>query len=153
MSEPSLAEVADKTVDRLASGVKAIADAAQKVAPRAWEVAVRQQRVEATVELSFSLLSALVIAAAAVFTARNYRRWVRLFQADMHAKDRRRYPTITPVEPTGDEDAFPVHLVCGLVAVATLTLFPTALKCAADALIVLSNPEYYAAKELIGAIR
>ncbi len=153
MSEPNLADVASKTVDHITGGIKAIADAVQKMAPRAWELAVRQQRVESTVDLVMSALGFVLSAVALVVIFRNYQRWVDRARGLAHAKNRRRYPTITPAEPTGDEDAFIVQLPCGVVAVLSVAILFSSIDSATGAVVRLSNPEYYAAKALLEAIK
>lgn len=46
MSEPTIASVLDKSIDKLSGGAAEIAKAAKQVAPHAWEAAVRQQVIE-----------------------------------------------------------------------------------------------------------
>lgn len=64
MNEPTWAEVADKTVDHIANGVQQIASTVEKLAPGAWEIAVRKQRIEGAVDLAIGVAILLVIALA-----------------------------------------------------------------------------------------
>lgn len=61
MSDKNFAD-ADKAVDKMANGFDAIAQAVNKVAPHAWELAVREQRIDAVT----SLVSCGVLVAAAL---------------------------------------------------------------------------------------
>lgn len=64
MTEPSFADVADKTVDHIANGVQQIADAVGRLAPGAWEIAVRYQVRSGLVDLTFGVIGALAAAHA-----------------------------------------------------------------------------------------
>lgn len=153
MSDETFAGVASKTVDHIAGGVKAVADAAQKIAPRAWEIAVRQQRIEASVGIASAGFVTLVALVAIVYVARSYRDWVSVERAKRHAMDRRRYPAIAPAEPTGHEDALLVQApAIAVVAVASLAIV-CALVCASQDAVRLANPEYYAATALLEAVK
>lgn len=151
--EKSMADVADKTVEHIASGIKGLADAVQKVAPHAWSVAVRQQVVEAWTGLALCALGLVVSVTIAVVVAKNYARWVHKARENDHAEDRIRYPSITPLEMTGFEDATAAQAPCFIALGAAFILFVPCLISAADHVNQLCNPEYYAAKTLLGAVR
>lgn len=52
----SLAEVADKTVDHIANGVQQIAATVEKLAPGAWDIAVRQARISGYLDVAVGLI-------------------------------------------------------------------------------------------------
>lgn len=66
MSEPTIASVLDKSIDKLSGGAAEIAKAAKQVAPHAWEVAVRQQVIEGYCFFGLFFLFALVALVLAV---------------------------------------------------------------------------------------
>lgn len=126
MSETTIAEVADKAVDHIANGVQQIATAVEKLAHGAWEVAVRQQRVEGIVDAA---LGVVIIAAACICA-----KWVWRALADVDEIDRQVGRGFT------------------VVGVTILTLFCT-LNLVRHGILHASAPEYYAAMNLVEMVK
>jgi hypothetical protein len=129
ITDPTSADAANKAVDSLVNGTKAIAAAVQKIAPHVWEVAVSQQRLEAYSEMGAALFSLAVGLVLAALLWRN-REW---FFSGGGYSDR----------------VFGLGICCFIVsgsivisAIVAINLIPR-----------VSNPEYYAAKALLEAVR
>lgn len=126
MSDPTLAEVADKTVDHIANGVQQIAATIEKLAPGAWEIAVRQHRTEGIVDVIIGVFFVIVFVVVATFT------W-RAFQACNNDADR------------GAGRLLTATICTGLIGIFVGTqIRPGVLE--------WTNPEYYAAQAIIAAV-
>jgi hypothetical protein len=147
MTDKTIADVLDHGIEKLSGGAAEIAKAAKQVAPHAWEVAVRQQVVEACVDLASCLL--LTVAAALLL------KW-----GMRYAGEKRFYSSetgdFTEEKPTrSDKKGF----ASGRSVVASIALFAAAVCAfgtfltAQSALMQLSNPEYYAAKAILEAVK
>jgi hypothetical protein len=53
--EKTIADVADKVVDRVSGGIEQIAEAAKKLAPGAWESVVRAWRIGGILDVSIGV--------------------------------------------------------------------------------------------------
>lgn len=60
MTDKSIADVLDNTVNQLSNGVQALGDAIQKVAPNAWKIAVHQQQLLGEKDLVIGLLGLIL---------------------------------------------------------------------------------------------
>lgn len=149
MSDPTFADVANKTVDHIFDGVKGVSAAVQKVAPHAWEIAVRQQRLEAVI----GGIGAALLAVAALTAARFIINKIPAFREGICRSERRRYPSLC----AGKEDSelnvtvevFPFYALAGFcVGCAAIALY-----CCGCSVLQLANPEYYAAKALLEAVK
>lgn len=126
MTDTTLVDVADKALDRIANSTRLIVDAVQKVAPHAWELAVRQQRIDAMVgivEAGVWIVAAIVVTIVLVRT-----RWWASLQT---------------------ESGF----AYGVTNAAALVAFGLAANCLGDNLMQCANPEFYAAKELLEMVK
>lgn len=125
MNDKNMADVADKAVDKLANGFNAIAAAVNKVAPHAWDLAVRQQRIDAVT----SLVSCGVLVAAALILLWISSKWWR--------------------SENEDRSGFSISsaVVCACFCVLILAFWVP--KYAHRYL----NAEYFAAKEILEAVK
>lgn len=130
MNEKNMADVADKAVDKIAGGIEAIAKAVEKVAPHTWEVMVRQQIAEGIVSLSYVALAWLL-----VFVG------YRLI---------RRYTRKEGIDWSGPNPGSLGIMALGIFACVTLI---ATFGEAPEATRKFINPEYYAAKELLSAVK
>jgi len=126
MNEKTMADVLDKSIDKLSGGAAEIAKAAKQVAPHAWEVAVRQQAVEGVAD---ALTGAVCLVAIVVL-------------ARLAMKHRRRL-----------DDAGALEVAMLLGAFATVVLFGVGVCELRDGLLQVANPEYYAAKAILEAVK
>lgn len=121
-----MADVADKAVDR-------IVDALQKVTPRAWESALQQVHSEAVVSLL--QLAAFWVVLAATF------RWAYLLKASRGGD----------WDWDGGPNSASVAFLCawsGAVILIVASIFG-----AGESVLMLSNPEFYAAQRMIEAVK
>lgn len=138
MNEPkTIADVLDKSIDKLSGGAAEIAKAVKQVAPHAWEVAVRQQLVEAYVGMGVfvagcALLLVLIRVTRRIARSEDSGGRVRGYFGDS--------------EPSA---AAPFTLSAGLLAIV---LMIRAFWCVPDDVMQALNPEYYAAWEFINAV-
>jgi hypothetical protein len=134
MTDKTIADVLDKSVDKLSGGAAEIAKAAKQMAPHAWEVAVRQQVAEGWMSIACNAAwIAFVLAVATIFALLVRRHWARIRQ---------------------DDDLASGVVVGGTVGVAIALLTVCfAVDAATDAALKIANPEYYAAKALLGAAK
>lgn len=131
MSDPAFADAASKSVDHIADGVKALAEAAQKIAPHAWGIAVQQQRIQAMGNLALCLFVIIVLHTSA-------RGILRMVQAATE----------------GDHDQKITMMVAQIICLASAALAMIAV--AGNAVVDvqrLVNPEYYAAQALLEAVK
>jgi hypothetical protein len=141
VSEPTIASVLDKSIDKLSGGAAEIGRAAKQVAPHAWEVAVRQQVIEGTVHLTEALIAISAVVALAIYVLRNAKTW--------HAAVIKE--TTTSYRPEGDSFGFWMpFFFCAFLA---LMIFGVAIGSASNAVMQIANPEYYAAKALLEAVK
>lgn len=125
MTDKTFAEVADHAIDKLSGGA---AKALKQVAPHAWEVAVRQQVIEGAWTLGLSMALALGMATTIIWSLIAIKRnWSKIQEAG--------------AEP-----------VLMLLVLLLLPLF-AALDSARDGALQMSNPEYYAAKSILEAVK
>lgn len=132
MSDPTFADVASKTVDHIAGGVKALADAAQKVAPHAWEVAVKQQKIEGWTDIAMGVGVLAAVCAVAIVVPRI----IRLINKD-------------------DEEV-ESHVAFARLIVLVAALFVCGMAvntCLVEGAKRVANPEYYAATALLEAVK
>lgn len=144
MSDKNMADVADKAVDKLAAGVEQVAAAFKKVAPPAWDVMVRQQFVAGIVDLA-----AFAIGVVAVFVLA--RRAKTLAEQIVSRKIRGDVREVK--RGYVDHDADPTMAFPWLAAAVLLTVL-SAIKFVwwvPESVQQIVNPEYFAAKELLGA--
>lgn len=130
MSEKSAADVADKALDQVSGAIGAMADAAKKVAPHAWEVLVRQQVLDGWVTVGAWALC-LVLGVA-------YTRWASKDWSEKSPKD---------YLPFGLSGRAFFRAVTS--AVVWLCLFVGLMANVTDAVKQIANPEYYAIKDLL----
>jgi len=125
MTDKTIAEVLDKSIDKLSGGATEVAKTIKSMAPHAWEVAVRQQVLDGIVWcviwLVF-LVPTVVVARVAI----------RRFHDDK-------------ADPDGTISA---ALVAGFAA---LLLSMALLMDGRKAIGKIANPEYYAAMAILGA--
>lgn len=130
MTDKTIADVLDKSIDRLSGGASEIAKAAKQVAPHAWEVAVRQQVIEGTVY--FVLLGLAIVASVSllIYAARNGG-WENMSESD--------------AKPSG----------LALIAGGFIgTISGIALLCGLSGNVGrIVNPEYAAAEALLEAVK
>jgi hypothetical protein len=126
--DKNFADVADKAVDKLSSGVEAVARAVEKVAPHVWETAVRQSVAEGGTSLVLGL-------ALLVFTWRATK-WA------WPAKSTRENYELPPRE-----------MVCIVVGGIALLLGGIGVCEVRDGALRLANPQYYAAMRIIEAAK
>lgn len=126
MSDKNLVDVADKAVDHIADGVQKIAAAVEKLAPGAWEMAVRQQRAEGLVDL---VLGCAMLAATTAIFALVWRAIAKM-----------------------EDDADRVGMRTLASVVASLAAMLWLFQLAKPGLLTWQNPEFYAAKTLVEAV-
>lgn len=125
----NMSDVADKAVDKIASGIEAVANAIQKVAPHVWEVMVKQKLTEGII---FGLLW-LGIGAALIFVApKKIRSLYAWASAGGEYSDRW------------------FGFVPAVISVAVLAVL--AARAIPNYALQALNPQYYAAKELIEGV-
>lgn len=143
MADPkTIADVLDKSIDKLSGGAAEVAKAVKQVAPHAWEVAVRQQVVEGWACLVPQALAALVLLVAYGLLLRHAGAW----HASALAKGIRRFG-----KDVGDASDFWFPFV-GLSVIAMMVLL---LICGfgSRSVMQIANPEYYAAKAILEAVK
>src|SRR5579885_1491203 len=124
MSEPSLAEVADKTIDHIANGVQQIAQAIERLAPGAWQIAVRQQYMEGLLDLAFGLAGLLVLILG--------------------------YRALWLGSASWDDDAkYPLRGIIGTVVGEFVILCVCIVH---DGILKVATPEYYAATHIMALV-
>lgn len=129
MTDKTIADVLDKSIDKLSGGAAELAKAAKQVAPHAWEVAVRQQVIEGGIQFAFHAALGAVFVYCLVLTRR---RWGGL------------------VDGAGQADFPPAPYILAAILLWGAGL---SLSCAFDALPRVINPQYYAAKAILEAVK
>jgi len=127
MSDPSFAEASEKAIDHIANGVKIVTDAAQKIAPHAWDIAVAQQKSEGIANLAACAITLAAIWICGVL-------FVRMMQKAM----------------IDEELLWFRALVYGVAAMLSLAAVLNWGKTGAQQ---LANPQYYAAAALLSAVK
>jgi hypothetical protein len=133
MTDKTIADVLDKSIDKLSGGAAEVAKTIKSMAPHAWEVAVRQQVVEG--------VTSLVVMAAAIACALLF---YRLLGAKMNERDK----PIYQVAYLSD-----LAMALRIVFVALLVGVLVSIGCAIHGAKRLANPEYYAAMAILGAVK
>lgn len=123
--DKTMADVADKAVDKITAGVEAVAKAVEKVAPHVWEVLVRQAFAEGVVSLVTAAVTILVVSIAARLA------WKRRKSLD-------------------DDLWSPLLIPGGMIAAFGIVFAIMELR---DGLLHVLTPEYYAATQLIEAAK
>lgn len=144
MTDKNIADVADKAVDQLV----AISEALRKLAPGAWESAVRAQRVDGIVWCSLITLGWLVFAYLCVSVLRELR------AHDAHDEYCRTHSKHnTPYDPPKDGDT--IWGIGGMVVGAAIGLFTLVgtVSELPDAIGRVAEPEAWAAAHLIQAVK
>jgi hypothetical protein len=122
--EKSIVDVADKAVDKLGAGVEALAQAFQKLAPHVWRTMVKQQVVEGCVAIG-TLVFALLF-----FGFCSYKFW-RMFNEGEESYEDSIFVPLTVLSA----------ILFGVAVVVSFIVIP-------QAILWISNPQYYAAMEL-----
>ena len=135
MSDKSIADVLDNTVNQLSNGVQALSVAIQKVAPDAWKMLVHQQKVLAYQDIAIGLLLLTgCIIWAFIYKYFVYNKFVKLIEED---------------------NEFVIgQCVCGAIAlIITAVMLNFSIEHVTDGFVRYSSAEYYAAKDVIGMIK
>ncbi len=147
MTEKNMAEVADKAVDKIAGGVEAVAKAVEKVAPRVWELLVRQTIAEGVASLALALVVGVGFVIALKYLLPVSKRRIKL-------NNSHKWVPCKPDDfgdytmPAGEAVGAGVGLIIG-----GIVAFFYVLTQVHGGTLRLVNPEYYAAKELIEAAK
>lgn len=129
MTDKTIADVLEKSIDKLSGGAAELAKAAKQVAPHAWEVAVRQQVIQG-VSLAVVWFGLLASIYALV-------RWGIYLKRDNGSQ-------------TEDDLGIGAFIIAGMIAfLAALA----AICGSADVIGMIFNPEYYAARAILGAVK
>lgn len=148
MPDKTIADVLDKSIDKLSGGAAEIAKAVKQVAPHAWEVAVRQQVVEG----ALGLATGLAIAALGAYAAVRIWRAAPALKREKQLLEKRRWSFNSGKEPEDidvDLEMFPIWLA---LCVALLVALLGSIRVSAYAPMVV-NPEYYAAQAILEAVK
>lgn len=144
--QKTIADVLDHGIDKLSGGAAEIAKAVKTVAPHAWELAVRQQITEGTVD--FALAAVALIALAVAY------RPLRKISRERMKTDGRNWTSTTPNDRSSGTIETGRATTAGIALIALLTVVPlVSVLTIRGSLMQLGNPEYYAAKEILGAIK
>ena len=133
MNDKTIADVLDKSIDKLSGGAAEIAKAVKQVAPHAWEVAVRQQVAEGATGLVLGLIVCCALVAVNVHCVRRAKGWY--------------------VEAEKDCNGPGVIIALILLGVATAVFGSCAVDEVRGSALKLANPEYYAAKAILEAVK
>jgi hypothetical protein len=135
VTDKTIADVLDKSIDKLSGGAAEVAKAVKHIAPHAWEVAVRQQIVEGITTLAMVALAFCTW----LWVLHKYRAVLKKC-GGVHMDER----------AIDVNAAFIMALCTGCVgctvAVYGFNVAPTAIQ-------KLITPEYYAAWEFIDAVK
>ncbi len=139
MSDETAADVASKLVDKLSNGADRLAQAVGKVAPHAWETAVRAQRTDALVTLVGVGIVLSIIAFAAYRLIGPY--WTAVTPARRGYNDQ---------DEPDEEARLIARWLSGAVVLLCIGISAWNVP---DAIRGLCNPEYYAALALLAAVK
>jgi hypothetical protein len=174
VTEPSAAKVAsdvvehaanglDKTADRVALGLEkvagkldkgasAMAHAAERAAPEAWDILVRQQRVEGAVDLGLSIVGVATVVGVLRFAKKLAAEKV-LARIERYSRPSEGGPGEVVRGYTRDE--YPTLALWPLLfaGLVSLILVYRSFWVAPEAVKKILNPKYYAAVVLIESVR
>ena len=146
MTDKTIADVLDKSVDKLSGGAAEVAKAIKQMAPHAWEVAVRQQAIEGwagliTCSVVIALCAAVALVAKPYIGEKKYSSDGGGFDSDKpNYTGAQRYPT--------------TRSMLALLSLAAAMVVSVGCACGVySSALQVANPEYYAAQAFLGAIK
>lgn len=134
----TLAEVSDKALDMIGNTIAQIAEQIQKVAPKIWEVMVKQQYAKAIAGLVTPFLVFFITLFAAILTRKSWKLDEVDEKDDIFSKD-------TIFTERGFR-AFVTFFIPLIVCTFAALSFSSSLS---DSVLYLINPEYYAVRDLV----
>ncbi len=155
MSEKTIADVLDKSIDKLSGGAAEIAKAAKQVAPHAWEVAVREQRINGALGIAVAALLFALAVCSLVALLVSRKEWRASLEARVEAEHKR------DLEIYGESYARTLRekalrgthphtsnclMVSAFALAASVTVFCAYLS-------QFANPEFHAAKAILDAVK
>lgn len=135
MTDKSIADVLDNTVNKLSDGVKSLGNAIQKIAPDAWNILVHQQKALAIQQISLNILFlVLIFIAICCYKHFVYNAFSKYIEQD--------------------KDFIVGQTLLGiLVSAVTIGLIVCSLINLSDGLVRYNTAEYYAAKDALNLVK
>jgi hypothetical protein len=141
MTDKSIADVLDQTINSLTSGIEGLSKAIQKIAPDAWSVLIHQQKLYGEKDLFVGLLwlisSIFFIAYTVKYTKIFYKKSVEIMD------DNRRY------SETGEG----YLVLIGMMILFCVGNVVPAIYYINSGWLEINNPSYYAAQDLMEKVR
>ena len=135
MTDKSIADVIDNTVNQLSNGVQALGNAIQKVAPNAWKIAVHQQKMLAIQDLIIGTIILLsVLIGLIIYKKTMFALFVRLIEKD--------------------KDFMAGQIACGAaVIIIAIIGIGFSISNLTDGFVRYNSAEYYAARDALSLIK
>lgn len=135
MTDKSLADVLDNTINQLSNGIQALGNSIAKVAPDAWKVLVHQQKMLAIQSIMYGALLFIGITIFGfVYKKFVYNSFVKLIQKD---KD----------FVVGQGVCSFIFTVCTIISLINSAIFFS------DGFVRYNSAEYYAAKDVLNLVK
>lgn len=132
MTDKSIADVLDNTVNQLSNGVQTLSNAIQKVAPNAWKIAVHQQQLFGEQNIIIGTLGFILGSIATYFGIRFvYKNYNMIMEAD--------------------HPGWFILVLCWVVIGISFMWF--GFTSISDGYVHYYGAEYYAAKDILGIIK